>query len=371
MPPKEGGFSIMVNNNNQEPKGSRILLPSAFTLSRNSWTPHQYKYILRVMANIQTEIKAMISQKAMHRQVDPTVFQHIDNYAWLEIPFRNLEPSESHYPNLEKDLAEISKKNLDVPYKIPVPRNPNKVQVAWQRLPYIFYYQRSLKKNRKRYARITIPFEVIQYLFAMDFGYHRIDLDLMFSLPHYAARKLYDLMEGSLKINVREFEPRMVFGLLTCDSTYAGFGNLEYHQLSVAEHEIKRAFDLGLSDCYVTHTRKDIINKFVENTIKVVFELHQRGESPGGSSTQVVSKELAGARARLKMRFTMSFSVDEKVAKSLLSKMSEDQEPRMSSMLDEAYDLMKQKKLKNPAGFVVREAEKVLGLISDQMPNGK
>lgn len=341
-----------------EPKSSIILMPSALTLSSNNWTANQWKYILRMFANIQQEIKEIISQKAQHGQIVPTMFVRNGDLARVEVPFRNLESSESHYPDLESDLKKISSMPFAIPYKMRKPRDPDKWQVAWKQLPCIFCYKRSQKKNRKRYAEFDILPEVIEYVFPMDFGYHRINLDLMFSLLHFATRKLYDLMEGSVKINMRKFQPRMLYGLLTSNGTYAGYGNLEYHQLSVAERELKGAFDNGLCDSYLTHERIDVINKFVDNTISVVFHLHSRGDGSDGKSKPASPNHLLDYQTRIKSRLSYQFGVDEKVAKDIASKIKENQVPRVDATLTEDYQM--RDKLRNLAGFVVSEMKKII-----------
>ncbi len=363
----QGGATIMEQFliPDKAPKPTIILETGAMALFQNTYTMQEHKYVMKTIAAMQPVVRHAINQKARHRRVDLSKVNHLDSDMYLEIPFAQLEQQPSHYPNLEQALARISEKPVRIPFLSDYPQPPSaqqavRSQVGLKEFPRLLQYKRSFLRSRKRYALVTIPFEVLQYLLAVDFGYHRINLDLMFSFRHYATRRLYQLTESRIKLGMGEFYPSLLFKMLTENSTYAGLGHLESHQLADALREIRNAYDHKRYDLKLSYTKRQILNKFTPSQTVLHFDVTYRQDDMAGkdaASQQQFSLDVSIVKSRL----VSYWRIDEKVATDLCQRIVADMLPRIRVLLDEAKAKYAAKKLYQPAGFIVSEMKKIVG----------
>ena len=121
---------------------------------------------------------------------------------------------------------------------------------------------------------LEMPIEVAKYYFALDLGYFKVSPQVYESFRHQSARCLYLLSESRLKQGYVKFRPAEILSLLTSKTVYRGTGNLEYFQLSVAEEEIKNAYNNKLLDYIVIHTLATCRNQVVGTYGSlVIFEI--------------------------------------------------------------------------------------------------
>lgn len=360
-----GGNKMNMTMTTEQPKPLLMKETGVMALMRTTYSMQEHRYVMMLVYNMQREVGLAISQHARHQRLDLSQTNHQGNEVFFEIPFGQLEVSETHYPALEKALKSCSEKTVGLPYLIETDSNHphgygSKAQVGIKDFPRLFRYERSFMRGRKRYAVIIFGIDVLQYLLACDFGYHRLDLNLMFSFRHYASRRLYQLTECRIKLGYDQFYPQLLFGMLTQNSTYAGIGSLESHQLGDALREIKNAYDHHNYDVYLTYSKRHIVNQYSPNTLILVFSTTYRQDDEDGME-KAAKKELDLNKALIKSRLVSFWDINEKVAIDLCSRIKPDMMPRINTLLQEASDKKQQHKLTNPAGFIVAGMSKIVG----------
>lgn len=241
----------------------------------HSYSPQEQKYLFRLDVFDQKEIKLAISQKAHHGEMDFSAFERIDNMLRLEVPYKALtlqvalpQPGEG----VEGHRQEASGHPL---YRL-FGLSPT---LCYREFAYLLRYVRDHKVGQEKRVILEMPIEVAKYYFALDLGYFKVSPLVYESFRHQTARCLYLLSESRLKQGYVKFRPAELLSLLTSNTVYRGIGNLEYFQLSVAEEEIKNAYNINLLDYIVIHTIATCRNQVVGTYGSlVIFEIKYRNE---------------------------------------------------------------------------------------------
>lgn len=324
----------------------------------HSYSPQEQKYLFRLDVFDQKEIRLAISQKAHHGEMDFSAFERVDNMLRLEVPYKALEPCKSHYRNLEKALIDIGKKPVGIPYTDPSGSSPT---LCYREFSYLLRYVRDHKVGQEKRVILEMPIEVAKYYFALDLGYFKVSPQVYESFRHQSSRCLYLLSESRLKQGYVKFRPAEILSLLTSKTVYRGTGNLEYFQLSVAEEEIKDAYNINLLDYIVIHTIATCRNQVVGTYGSlVIFEIKFRNEDENALKP-ADRQELVFMKFKLRKTLTEApWNVNFKVAFDLSQRLTlEDKDP-VNQCFTAAYDAKAKHGLTNPPGYIVKCLDKIL-----------
>lgn len=324
----------------------------------HSYSPQEQKYLFRLDVFDQKEIRLAISQKAHHGEMDFSAFERIDNMLRLEVPYKALEPCKSHYRNLEKALKDIGKKPVGIPYTDPSGSSPT---LCYREFAYLLRYVRDHKVGQEKRVILEMPIEVAKYYFALDLGYFKVSPQVYEAFRHQSARCLYLLSESRLKQGYVKFRPAELLSLLTSNTEYRGTGNLEYFQLSVAEEEIKNAYNINLLDYIVIHTIATCRNQVVGTYGSlVIFEIKFRNEDENALKP-ADRQELVFMKFKLRKTLTEApWNVNFNVAYDLSERLTlEDKDP-VNQCFTAAYDAKAKHGVTNPAGYIVKSLDKIL-----------
>lgn len=324
----------------------------------HSYSPQEQKYLFRLDVFDQKEIRLVISQKAHHGEMDFCAFERVDNMLRLEVPYKALEPCKSHYRNLEKAFKDIGMKPVGIPYTDSSGSSPT---LCYREFAYLLRYVRDHKVGQEKRVILEMPIEVAKYYFALDLGYFKVSPQLYESFRHQTSRCLYLLSESRLKQGYVKFRPAELLSLLTSNTVYRGTGNLEYFQLSVAEEEIKNAYNINLLDYIVIHTIATCRNQVVGTYgTLVIFEIKYRNEDENALNSED-RQELVFMKFNLRKTLTEApWNVNFKVAYELSQRLTlEDKEPVRQCFIA-AYEAKAKHEVKNPAGYIVKSLDKIL-----------
>lgn len=324
----------------------------------HSYSPQEQKYLFRLDVFDQKEIRLAISQKAHHGEMDFSAFERVDNMLRLEVPYKALEPCKSHYRNVEKAFKDIGMKPVGIPYTDSSGSSPT---LCYREFAYLLRYVRDYKKGQEKRVILEMPIEVAKYYFALDLGYFKVSPQLYESFRHQSSRCLYLLSESRLKQGYVKYRPAEILSLLTSKTVYRGPGNLEYFQLSVAEKEIKNAYDFNLLDYIVIHTIATCRNQVVGTYGSlVIFEIKYRNEDENALKPADREK-LVFMKFNLRKTLTEApWNVNFKVAYDLSERLTlEDKEPVRQCFIA-AYEAKAKHEVKNPPGYIVRSLDKIL-----------
>lgn len=158
-----------------------------------------------------------------------------------------------------------------------------------------------------------------------------------------------------------KFRPAELLSLLTSNTEYRGTGNLEYFQLSVAEEEIKNAYNYNLLDYIVIHTIATCRNQVVGTYGSlVIFEIKFRNEDENALKP-ADRQELVCMKFKLRKVLTEApWNVNSKVAYDLSERLTlEDKDP-VNQCFNAAYGAKAKHGLKNPPGYIVKCLDKIL-----------
>lgn len=324
----------------------------------HSYSPQEQKYLFRLDVFDQKEIRLAISQKAHHGEMDFCAFERVDNMLRLEVPYKALEPCKSHYRNLEKAFKDIGMKPVGIPYTDSSGSSPT---LCYREFAYLLRYVRDHKVGQEKRVILEMPIEVAKYYFALDLGYFKVSPQLYESFRHQTSRCLYLLSESRLKQGYVKFRPAELLSLLTSNTVYRGTGNLEYFQLSVAEEEIKNAYNINLLDYIVIHTIATCRNQVVGTYGSlVIFEIKYRNEDENALNSED-REELVFMKFNLRKTLTEApWNVNFKVAYDLSQRLTlEDKEPVRQCFIA-AYEAKAKHEVKNPAGYIVKSLDNLL-----------
>ena len=324
----------------------------------HSYSPQEQKYLFRLDVFDQKEIRLAISQKAHHGEMDFSAFERIDNMLRLEVPYKALEPCKSHYRNLEKAFKDIGMKPVGIPYTDSSGSSPT---LCYREFSYLLRYVRDHKVGQEKRVILEMPIEVAKYYFALDLGYFKVSPQLYESFRHQTSRCLYLLSESRLKQGYVKFRPAEILSLLTSNTVYRGTGNLEYFQLSVAEEEIKNAYNNEFLDYIVIHTIATCRNQVVGTYgTLVIFEIKYRNEDENALNSED-RQELVFMKFNLRKTLTEApWNVNFKVAYDLSQRLTlEDKDPVRQCFIA-AYEAKAKHEVKNPAGYIVKSLDKIL-----------
>lgn len=324
----------------------------------HSYSPQEQKYLFRLDVFDQKEIKLAISQKAHHGEMDFSAFERIDNMLRLEVPYKALEPCKSHYRNLEKALKDIGKKPVGIPYTDSSGSSPT---LCYREFTYLLRYVRDHKVGQEKRVILEMPIEVAKYYFALDLGYFKVLPQVYESFRHQSARCLYLLSESRLKQGYVKFRPAEILSLLTSNTVYRGTGNLEYFQLSVAEEEIKNAYNNELLDYIVIHTIATCRNQVVGTYGSlVIFEIKFRNEDENALKP-ADREELSSMRLGLWSTLIFDpWNVNRHVAEDLVDRLTLEDREAVRQCFIAAYEAKSDHGLTNPAGYIVKSLDKIL-----------
>lgn len=324
----------------------------------HSYSPQEQKYLFRLDVFDQKEIRLAISQKAHHGEMDFSAFERVDNMLRLEVPYKALEPCKSHYRNLEKAFKDIGTKPVGIPYTDSSGSSPT---LCYREFAYLLRYVRDYKKGQEKRVILEMPIEVAKYYFALDLGYFKVSPQLYESFRHQSSRCLYLLSESRLKQGYVKFRPAEILSLLTSKTVFRGTGNLEYFQLSVAEEEIKNAYNNNLLDYIVIHTIATCRNQVVGTYGSlVIFEIKYRNEDENALKP-ADREELVFMKFKLRKVLTEApWNVNSKVAYDLSERLTlEDRDP-VNQCFKAAYRAMAKHQVDTPPAYIVKCLDNLL-----------
>ena len=220
---------------------------------------------------------------------------------------------------------------------------------------------RDHKVGQEKRVILEMPIEVAKYYFALDLGYFKVLPQVYESFRHQSARCLYLLSESRLKQGYVKFHPAEILSLLTSNTVYRGTGNLEYFQLSVAEEEIKNAYNNEFLDYIVIHTIATCRNQVVGTYGSlVIFEIKFRNEDENALKP-ADREELVFMKFKLRKVLTEApWNVNSKVAYDLSERLTlEDKDP-VNQCFKAAYRAMAKHQVDTPPAYIVKCLDNLL-----------
>ena len=326
------------------------------SLTHDYYTRYEQIILFRILKFQQQDILESIRQEAHHGQlvfspqVAPARVKHI------EMPLKLLEPCPQHISFLKQSLINMERKPVDIPYTV-------NGRWMYKHFPQLFTVS-FFRKNKRQYVNLHFSTDVLQYYMSFDFGYHKIDLDLVSSFRRHATCKIYQLLIAYVSRGGTRFDPELLYKLLTVDGTYRNYGSMNNSLLLPCQQELKKAYDQHRSNFYFVYSPYYKDEKKGAWPYKITFGLKFREDE---EPNEEAMNELARQRARLKFILHTCWKVKEDIAKEIAERLQLSMVGFMDDFLEQQEAIVKRKKntknaIRNPAGFIVIAINKFYSL---------
>lgn len=327
-------------------------------LSHTSYTRYENKLLMLIFKYFQQDFKDAINQQLQNHCLTFTPEELTSRVRHRKVELRYLEPRKGHYMRAKQGLISMSKKIITIPY---MKSSKTLGLVSYPSLLKVnFTYEK-----KKCMANLEISIDLLKHYMSIDLGYHRLNLDTMFSFGSNATQQLWRLYfayfaMGRSKINV-EFIARV----LTPKTIYDNYSIICKNLLEPAKREMDNAYKLGKCDIHFTYSPyyepNSVHGKMPD---KLIFSFFERSdEHPTGNRLL----ELNVAQKRYIVLLKQVWGVKPKVAEDLVKRIQVWMLPELDLMVENKQkyvDKMKVTKrpVLNPAGYIVKHVGEFLAL---------
>ena len=335
----------------KRPESSAILEMGVQCFMLSNYTQYENTLMMRILRCCQEDIHNAITQQSNSNQLVFSREECSELTRHRKIALRDLEPQKGHYARAKAALTDMSKKEVWLMTK------DRKGQLKYVYAPCLFTVTFGKEKLRQ-YVYIHARIEVLRHYLSLDMGYHRLDLGVYFSFRHFSTRQLYRLYFAHFAHGYYKLTPGFICRSFGLGGKYKCYSILSNNLLSVAEKEMKEAYDIGLCDFYF-HYKPDYGVKEEQKGMceKVTFTfICRQDDHPQGEHLE----RLQAFQARIMTTLNYVWGVDKKVSEDLCSQFRIDMIPDFEDFYKRKewfVEHMKEKgmPLRNKAGYIVKK----------------
>lgn len=337
-------------------KPSVILEMGVQCFMLSDYTQYENTLLMRILRCCQEDIHNAITQQRVNNELQFTREECSELVRHRKIAIRLLEPQKGHYGRARIALTDMSKKRILLIAKT------QSGKLTYVSFPNLFTVSFSTE-NQRGYVTLHARIQVLRYFLSTSMGYHRINLDTYFSFRHFSTRQLYRLYYAHFSHGYYKLDPTWIASAFSFGGKYKSYSNIANNLLSVAEKEMKQAYDKGLCDFYF-HYKPDYGVKEESQGMceKVTFTfICRQDDHPEGERLS----QLTGFQCRIKTVLDYLWGVDSKVSEGLCARIRLDMIPDLEDFFKRKQwfaSMMKERgtPLRNKAGYIVKKVNEFL-----------
>lgn len=339
-------------------------------LSHTSYTRYENKLLMLIFKYFQQDFKDAITQQTQNHCLTFTPEELTSRVRHRKVELSYLEPRKGHYDRAKLALVSMSQKVITIPYMkaykaLGVVRYPSLFKVN-------FSYEKS-----KCMVNLEVSIDLLKHYMSIDLGYHKLDLDEMFSFGNNATQQLCRFYHAYFAMGRNKINVEFLARVLTPKTIFDSYSTICKNLLEPAKREMDNAYSLGKCDIHFTYTPYyepgSVQGKMPD---KLIFSFFLRSdEHPTGNRLL----ELNVAQKRYLVLLKQVWGVKPKVAEDLVRRIQVWMLPELDQLAENKQkyvDKMKGSKrpVLNPAGYIVKhigeflsQKEKELGKMKEKM----
>lgn len=347
-------------------------------LSHTSYTRYENKLLMLIFKYFQQDFKDAITQQTQNHCLTFTPEELTSRVRHRKVELSYLEPHKGHYDRAKQGLISMSKKVITIPYM----KSSKALGVV--RYPSLFKVSFSYEKNICM-VNLEVSIDLLKHYMSIDLGYHRLNLDTMFSFSYNATQQLWRFYFAYFAMGRNKINVDFLARTLTPKTIYDSYALICKNLLEPAKREMDNAYSLGMCDLHFTYApyyESDSVHGKMPD--KLIFSFFVRSdEHPTGNRLL----ELNVAQKRYLVLLKQVWGVKPKVAEDLVRRIQVWMLPELDILVEKKQmyvDKMKDTKhpVLNPAGYIVKhigefltKKEEELGKMKKKMetndPDGK
>lgn len=334
-----------------------LLQPIAVTMMRHDYSLIQVRILVSIVENLQNILHGLLSG-SQSRQLDIFRSDELDKDGRMPIkmPFKELGVDPNHYPQLRTSLKMLASIPVEIPYKTQEGRKYTK---ATNLCDVYLPEDRSYAK----YAILKIDRSVAERLVSLDFGYHRLGKQIVFSCKNRYTQRIYMFIESWLEKGRAVINPLEFRKMLRLEHNYRKFPDFCRRVLDPARDELHELADKGFCDCWFDYEKQYDHGQRGGEPDKLIFVIHRAGtqlREQFNRLSQAQSRQLADTLMRY-------FSFSEKDAEALAARITPDIYQEAMQKLVELRERFRQHPVNDRAAYTYKSLDQLIQ--SHQVPN--
>lgn len=346
---------------------TKIMEFNVQSLTFTTYTQYQNTLLLRMIAYLQNDIKAVILDMGNELKQPPfTPAEMSERIRHRQIPLCVLEPHRGHHQRARLDLIRMSKMSIHIPYY------DKKKEIKYSSYKQLFNVS-FMKKGNKIMAMFDFSTDLLYYYHNASMGYHKLDLDEMFSFRQNATRNMYRLYYGHYAFAKTQMTAIKLGALLSKKMDFKSCSEIIKDIVQPAKEEMDNAYYAGRCSIHfdyeleeIKHSTEDWKNndcgssakKSVKRKIIITFYTRE-DDNPTGQRKY----DLEQFQAKIRTTLIHAWGVNDKVALDISQKVKVWMLPTLDELLYNKSLFAKKlrdsgKPIKNEAGFIVRQIGK-------------
>lgn len=219
-----------------------LIQPLAVTTMRHDFSKTQIKVLVSLIEKLQNKIHEKLTNPC--RDLFSGDDFDEDGKIPVQLYYKDLGVSDSNYSTLEDSLKMLS----HIPVEIAVKGKDKKRDwVKSTNLCDVYIYD-NVKYNK--YAVIKMSPDIADRLTSIEFGYHKLGKEVIFSARNKYTQRIYMILEawiekGWCRLDMLDFRKS-----LRLENKYTTYYDFEKRVLKPACKELKETAEQGFCDCY-------------------------------------------------------------------------------------------------------------------------
>lgn len=346
---------------------TKIMEFNVQSLTFTTYTQYQNTLLLRMIAYLQNDIKAVILEMGNEQKQSPfTPAEMSERIRHRQIPLCVLEPHKGHHQRARQDLIKMSKMRIHVPYY----NKQKEIEYATYKQLFNVSFE---KKGNKIMAMFDFSTDLLYYYHNANMGYHKLNLDEMFSFRLNATRSMYRLYYGHYAFAKTQMKAVSLGALLSKKMEFNNCSEIIKNLVQPAKEEMDRAYYAGSCPIHFDYELEELNNptetwksndsapsakKSVNRKIIITFYTRE-DDNPTGQRKY----DLEQFQAKIRTTLIHAWGVNDKVALDISQKVKVWMLPTLEELLYNKSLFAKKlrdsgKPIKNEAGFIVKQIGK-------------
>jgi len=219
-----------------------LIQPLAVTTMRHDFSKTQIKVLVSLIEKLQNKIHEQMNNPS--RDLFHGEDFDEDGKIPVQLYYKDLGVSDSNYSTLEDSLKMLSHIPVEIAAK---GKDEKKNWVKSTNLCDVYIYD-NVKYNK--YAVVKMSPDIADRLISLEFGYHKLGKEVIFSARNKYTQRIYMILEawitkGWCRLDMMDFRKS-----LRLETKYSTYYDFEKRVLKPACKELKETADQGYCDCY-------------------------------------------------------------------------------------------------------------------------
>lgn len=334
-----------------------LLQPIAVTMMRHDYSLIQVRILVSIVENLQNILHGLLSG-SQSRQLDIFRSDELDKDGRMPIkmPFKELGVDPNHYPQLRTSLKMLASIPVEIPYKTQEGRKYTK---ATNLCDVYLPEDRSYAK----YAILKIDRSVAERLVSLDFGYHRLGKQIVFSCKNRYTQRIYMFIESWLEKGRAVINPLEFRKMLRLEHNYRKFPDFCRRVLDPARDELHELADKGFCDCWFEYEKQYDHGQRGGEPDKLIFVIHRAGTPLGEQFRRLGEAQHSQLVGMLVQYF--GFRKDD--AETLAGRVTADIYQKAMQKLMELRERFRQQPVSDRAAYTYKSLDQLIK--AEQVPN--